>query len=407
MLMGYFKSVFKGLTYQAILRTSIRAIGLVKIAIIARVLGPVEFGVFGIASLVLSLLETLTDTGISVFLIQQNDKYRKYINTTFLISLIRGIVIALLILLLGPFVKKYFNVENKTYVLLLVSLVALLRGLVNPAIVRLERELSFDKELIMRLFIYIVDTVFALYFTFKYQRAEGILIGMIIGVVLEITISWVFINPKPKIIYNKKDLTFVLSRGRWITLTGIFNYLFHNIDDIFVGKLLGISSLGIYQLAYKLSTLPIYETGEIFGRVTFPVYTKISRDSSRLKRAFSKVTVTISLLVIPIGLLLVVFARDIVNIILGNEWLEAVTVIRLLAVFGILRSISGSITPLLYSIKKQEYAMKIMLLGLITLVLLLIPLIRSFGINGAAISTIVATLITFPLIHYYLKKKVF
>lgn len=407
MHMGYFKVAFKGLGYQTILRVSIRIIGFVKIALIARMLGPAELGIFGIASLILSLLETLTDTGINVFLIQQNKNYKKYLNSAFLISIARGLIIAGVIVLSGPLIRIFFNIESTTYVLVLVSIVAILRGLVNPAIVKLEKEMFFDKELILRLFLYVVDTIFALYFTFKYQRAEGILIGMIIGVILEVLISWLFINPKPKIILNKKDVKFVLLRGRWVTLTGIFNYLFHNIDDIIVGKLLGIYSLGIYQLAYKLSTVPIYETGEIFGRVTFPIYTKISNDRVRLKRAFKKVTLTISLLVIPAGLILIIFANSIVSIVLGNKWIEAVPVIKLLAVFGILRSISASVTPLLYSIKKQAYAMNIMLLGLCSLILTIIPSIKYYGLNGAALSTIIATIFTLPLIYYYLKKKIF
>jgi O-antigen/teichoic acid export membrane protein len=407
MHMGYFKVAFKGLGYQTILRVSIRIIGFVKIALIARMLGPAELGIFGIASLILSLLETLTDTGINVFLIQQNKNYKKYLNSAFLISIARGLIIAGVIVLSGPLIRIFFNIESTTYVLVLVSIVAILRGLVNPAIVKLEKEMFFDKELILRLFLYVVDTIFALYFTFKYQRAEGILIGMIIGVILEVLISWLFINPKPKIILNKKDVKFVLLRGRWVTLTGIFNYLFHNIDDIIVGKLLGIYSLGIYQLAYKLSTVPIYETGEIFGRVTFPIYTKISNDRVRLKRAFKKVTLTISLLVIPAGLILIIFANSIVSIVLGNKWIEAVPVIKLLAVFGILRSISASVTPLLYSIKKQAYAMNIMLLGLCSLILTIIPSIKYYGLNGAALSIIIATIFTLPLIYYYLKKKIF
>lgn len=403
--MGYFKKTLKGLTYRTILRISIRVIGLIKIAIIARLLGPIEFGIFGVASLSLTFLETMTDTGVNIFLIQIKEYYKKYLNSVYIISIIRGLIIAIVILLFSPLVRIFFNLESTTYVLLLVSLVAILRGLVNPAIVRLEKEMFFDKEFILRIFIYIIDTIFALYFTFKYQRAEGILIGMIVGVVIEILVSWIFINPKPKIVINKKDIKFVLMQGRWVTLTGIFNYLFHNIDDIIVGKMLGIYSLGIYQLAYKLSTVPIYETGEIFGRVTFPVYTNISNDKERLKRAFNKITITISLLVVPVGLILIIFAQNIVNIVLGNKWIEVVPVIRFLAIFGILRSITGSATPLLYSLKKQEYAMKIMLLGLCTLIVIIIPLIKYYGINGAAISAIIATLTTIPLIIKYLKRE--
>ena len=403
--MGYTKETFKGLTYQSILRVAIKIIGLVKVVLIARILGPDKFGIFGVATLVLALLETATDTGINVFLIQENEHYKKYLNSAFIISILRGILIAVTIVLLNPLIKKFFNIESTTYIFQLAALVALLRGLVNPSVVKFQKDLRFDKELILRLFLYTIDALFSLYFTFKYQVAEGLFIGILIGVLFEIFLSWIFIKPRAKLFFDLSELKYVASRGKWITLIGIFNYLFHNIDDIFVGKILGLYSLGIYQLSYKLSTVPIYETGEIFGRVTFPVYTKIAEDRQRLKKAFMKITLTISLIVIPFGLFLILFAKDIVYLVLGNKWLEAVPVIRLLALFGIIRSISGSIAPLFYSIKKQEYVLNTILIGLFTLIIFIYPLIKYFGLNGSAIATIIATIFTFPLIIKYFKKE--
>ena len=108
--MGYFKATFKSLTYQSILRISIRIIGFIKVAIIARLLGPIQFGIFGIATLVLALLETFTDTGMSIFLIQQGENYKKYLDSAFVISIFRGFIIALVILLLNPFVKIFFKI---------------------------------------------------------------------------------------------------------------------------------------------------------------------------------------------------------------------------------------------------------------------------------------------------------
>lgn len=402
--MGYLKDTARGLTFQSILRFSIRLIGFVKIAIIARLLGPTEFGLFGIASLVLALLETMTDTGTSIFLIQQDDKYKKYLNSTYIISIIRGFVISGIIIFSIPFIQYYFNVRNVRNLLLLIALIPAMRGLVNPAIIKFEKDLRFDIELLLRVFLYSIDAIVSVLFALKHPVAMSLIVGMIVSVILEICVSWVLISPKPSFSFNFQEIKFIVRKGKWITLTGIFNYLFHNIDDVIVGKILGVYSLGLYQLSYKMATLPIYETGEIFGRVTLPVYTKIAKDKERLKKAFLKVTLIISLLVIPAGLILIIFTKEITLIFLGSKWLGAVLVIKILAVFGIFRAISGSVTPVFYAIKKQEDVTRFIVSGLIALLIFIFPLIKLYGLEGAAISTVVATIITFPFIWMSLKK---
>ena len=402
--MGYYRKTLHGLKYQTLMRASIRIIGFIKVALIARILGPVEFGIFGIATLLMGLLDTFTDTGINVFLIQEKNSLKKFLDSAFFVSLTRAVLIALVIVLLNPFVKQFFNIRSTTQTLLLVALISLLRGLINPAMVQFEKKFQFDKQMTIRVFLYLLDAIFSIYFCYKFRVSEAIFMGMIVGVFIEILISWFFIKPRAKLKLNISQLKYVFTRGKWITLTGIFNYLFHNLDDIFVGRILGVSSLGIYQLSYKLSTVPIYETGEIFGRVTLPVYSKISHSKERLKKAFTKVTFVISLLVIPLGILLIIFAKNIVMI-FGNQWLEAVPVVRWLAFFGILRAITGSVTPLFYGIKKQEYAMNFILVGLIVLIITIYPLVKIYGIIGACISTIIATISTIPIIIFYLKKE--
>ena len=68
--MGYKNNAFKGFGWMGILRISV-VISFVRLAILARILTPAQFGVFGVATLVLSFLEVLTETGINVFLFKK------------------------------------------------------------------------------------------------------------------------------------------------------------------------------------------------------------------------------------------------------------------------------------------------------------------------------------------------
>src|SRR4051812_11019872 len=106
--MGYKKHAIKGVTWIGALRFAIRGMSFVRIAIIARLLNPAQFGIFAIATLVLTFVETLTETGINSFLIQEKEHISKYINSAWIVSIIRGFLIASCIIVAAPFIAHFF-----------------------------------------------------------------------------------------------------------------------------------------------------------------------------------------------------------------------------------------------------------------------------------------------------------
>ncbi|MFZ5932880.1 MAG: lipopolysaccharide biosynthesis protein [Patescibacteria group bacterium] len=402
--MGYFKEALVGISWMGLLRGSTRGLALLKMVVLARFLTPAQFGIFGIALLVLAFLEIITETGINVVLIQEEDEIDSYISTAWLVSIARGVLISLTIFLLAPLIAGFFKSSESSAILRLTSLIPLTRGFINPAIVKFQKELKFNKEFWFRTFLYLVDTTCAILLGIMTRSELAFIWGMFLSAFAEVIISFSVVSPRPFFSFDSEKVKKVIARGRWITLAGTFEYLFQHLDDIIVGKLLGTAPLGLYQQAYRVSTLPISEVGEVFNKVTFPTYAKIAADRQRLKKAFLKITGVIGLLVIPFGFLLFSFSREVIVLLFGEAWLGAVGALKVLAIFGILKALSDSAYSLFLSVKKQEIVTMVTLFGILGLSLPLIPLVNKFGIVGAAYATIVGTLTASPVILYHLKK---
>ena len=402
--MGYLKDTIKGIAWVGIFRVSSRIVAFARIAIIARVLLPAQFGIFGVAGLVLTLLETLTITGINVFLVQEKENIDLYIDTAWVISIIRGTLIAILILLITPLIINFFHIPEARNVLLLMSIVPFLRGFINPSIVKFQRELQFKKEFWFKFPIYLIESAVLIVLAIVTRSAVSFVWGMIAGVFFEIVLSFLFTAPRPKLSFDKIKMKKIINRGKWVTAFGVFDYLFQNTDDLVVGKILSKSSLGIYQVAYKISSLPITEIAHVFSRVTFPVYRKISEDKDRLKRALLKTTLGVSALVIPFGTIIFIFAEQIVYILLGPNWTTAVPVLRILSLYGIIRGIFYPMLSVFLALQKQRYVSVVTLTGFLGLGISIIPLVNRFGIIGAGVSTVIGSLLTVPVVMYYLTK---
>lgn len=402
--MGYTGTAIKGISWSWILTASTRIVSLSRTIVLARILLPSQFGIYGIGLLILALLEILTETGINIFLIQKKDSIEKYINSAWVISILRGILISLTIFITAPFVSNFFNEPNAKELLMLFGLAPLIRGFINPSIVKFQKELRFDKELWFRASILLFDSLVAIALAFYTGSVLSLAAGLVSGAILEVVLSFIFINPKPKLSFQKNQLFDIFNSGKWITMSGIFNYLYHNLDNIIVGKLLGTTNLGLYVMAYNISRLPITDVSDVISKVTFPVYSLISGDKLRLRKAFLKSLMLISFVSVSFGLALILFTRELVIFILGVKWIGIIDALKVLVLFGVIRAISGSSSALLLSVGKQKQVSVVTLVSTLGLGITIIPLVQLYGLVGAGISALIGTLAALPFMFYFTYK---
>ena len=134
------------------------------------------------------------------------------------------------------------------------------------------------------------------------------------------------------------------------------------------------------------------------------VYTKIAGDGKRLKSAFTKTSLSLMFIIIPFGLFIFFFPELVIRVILGDQWLAATQVLRVLAIFGIIRASVGLAHSLFLALNKQNYVAVITLTQFVVLAILIIPAIHMYGLVGAGYATVVAVLASTPFVGYYLSK---
>ncbi|OGH19104.1 MAG: hypothetical protein A3D74_02120 [Candidatus Levybacteria bacterium RIFCSPHIGHO2_02_FULL_37_13] len=402
--MGYTKDAIRGISWIGFFRIATRGISYVRIVILARILTPSQFGAVDIALLTLSITEIFTETGINIFLYQQKEKIDKYINTAWVVSIVRGLFIGLIILIFASSIAQFFNSQIAYSLLIASTFVPIFRGFINPSIAKFVKDLQFRKEFYYRTSIFLIESIASVFFVLLLQSPIGIIFGLIVGALFEIIFSFAIVKPQPRFKFEKELFRQVISRGKWLTATGIFNFLYHNGDNIIVGKLLGTGALGLYQRAYSISMLPITEVSDTFGKVTLPVFVKMSDDIARLKRAYLRSLLLISVIVVPVGALIFMFPQLVIMIILGSQWVDSAPALQILTLFGVIRAISISSLSPFYAVKRQEYVSQITFVGFLGLAITIIPFVNMWGLVGAAYSALFGTVISLPLIAYYLNK---
>lgn len=396
--MSYTKTIIRGVSWVSGLRIFTRIFSFLKIAILARILSPQEFGIFGIASLALVFVELLTETGVNVFIVQTKKNIEEYIDSAWIVSITRGIIISTILLIFSPIIASFFKAPSSLNVLYLISIAPFVRGFINPSTANFQKNLKFNVEFVLKGSVFAFDSIVSIFLALITHSVFSLVWGLIAGAVLELILSFIISKPRPKFKFKKLYLNEIFHKGKWVTVYGLLNYAGEQGDNVIVGKILGSSALGIYQMAYKISYLPISEISDVVNRVVFPVYTKIESDKTRLINAFKKTTLLISALSISLGFFIFIFPKEIVLIILGEKWITAVPILRILALYGVIRAIYGPSTALFLAVGKQKYITVMTFVRFLGLSLTIYPFIVMYGIIGAAYSVLFSVLVEIPVI---------
>ena len=155
-------------------------------------------------------------------------------------------------------------------------------------------------------------------------------------------------------------------------------------------------------MAYKISTLPITEGLQVFQKVTFPIFTNIKNDKERLLKAYIKSAFLVLLASLPFGLLFIGFPEIVVTVVLGKDWLAIVPVLRVLTIYGVIQSISATTNSLFYSVNKNNYVALFTFMNLLGMLVLILPMVKSYGITGAAYSVLFGALLSAVVRVYFL-----
>ncbi|WP_254538921.1 lipopolysaccharide biosynthesis protein [Halomarina litorea] len=376
-----------------------RVLHLTMLVVLARLLSPSEFGVFGIALLALSALQRFSQLGINDALVQLPDAdVDDYLDTAFTLRFIRGVVIAAVAYLLAPHVASVFGEPRATALLRAVVFATLFQTLNNPGTIYFEKDLEFHKQ-----FAFVISGTFTRvsvsigYALFVEATVWALAVGFLAGNFVQMVASYLIHDYRPWPGFDVPKAREMVGYGKWILGSGVVAFLFREGDDALVGVLLGSGALGLYQLSYRLSNAPATEIAQSVSRVVMPAYSKLQEDIEAVREGFFRALRLSTLVSFPVGVGIIVVAPPFVATFLGDQWTEMIVPMQVLTGFGLLRSIRSPTSPLFKALGRPDYMTKIQAVRLAVLAVLIYPLTTAYDLTGTAAAVLVTGLVSAPL----------
>jgi PST family polysaccharide transporter len=369
-----------------------KLIGMLTDILLARFLSPEYFGVIGIASVIIGLIFIIQDTGLSSALVQRKEITNELITTTFYCNLMLSVTLSLIVFFSAPFIASWFNEELVSTVLYF-SLVGILvgsLGITNRAV--LIRNKQFKKITKIDMLSELISSVGAIVFIFVEQPifAVGfrIMFRSAIQSVLLIINNKIDMNEKPKFSILKDIFPYSSN----VLGVKLLNFTRNNIDYFLIGTLLGSYKLGLYTVSFQWSMIARFYISQSVSKVAFP---EISRNQDRIhniRSIYISMVNKISFITFPMTIGLALVAPDFVEFVYGDKWKEAVEVLQILMVAGMISSIGTLVGSVFSGMGKPNIEFRINVFSLISFVVL-INIGAMFDIKGVAIAVLINTLL--------------
>lgn len=330
---------------------------IVQLVILARLLEPTVFGLMAITSVVIGFAQAFLDMGISNAIIHKQEVSHTQLSSLYWLNVLSGIVLFLIVSLCAPVVALFYQEAELTNIIILVAMTFLIQPFGQQFIVLWQKELKFNDiakvDILTKLVALIVSIVFAYYNYGVYALVYGVLAGTILQTLVfvykglrEYTISFVF---------RLSDVREFLSFGLYQMAEKTLNYFNSQIDTLLIGRLLGVEILGVYHIAKQIIMKPIQIINPIVSKVTFPVMAKIQNDTDRLKEIYLKTINLLSSINFPIYLFMLITAPQLVPLMFGEQWVDAVIILQILSIYGALRSIGNPVGSLLLAKGRADW----------------------------------------------------
>lgn len=386
-----YKRSIKGGYWVTVINVITQILGFAKSIIIFNFLFHNNLELIIVANLLMTILVSSTESGFQAALIQKRESIEEYLDTAWVIGILRGILLYTLVYFMAPLIVLVKVAPESSplaiAVIRTIGIVFLIHAFGNVGIVKFNKELQFHKTFFLTIAGTLTDIVLSITLVLVYQSVWAYVAARLASAVVNLIMSYLLCSYRPRFHFIPKKAREMWKYGKWLFGGNIVGYLLSEGDDWFVWFFLGAEPLKLYRYAFRFSNMPVTHVTRTISQVSFPAYSKIQQDLPRLRNAYFKVLQVTAITSIPIAFLIFALGPDFIRLFLVEESHGMIPVVQILSFYGLLKSLGATRGPLFRAVGQPQTTWKLHCAGLILLCILIYPLTQIWGIIGTAVAT--------------------
>jgi len=393
---SYRERAVRALAWSVSGQLAARAIGFGFGIALARLLGPREFGLLAMITVLTQFLVAIADLGLEEALVQRRELDEAHRSSVFWAMLGGGCVLALGVVASGPAIARFYGVDELRPLVGMLAGTFLLRGVGTVPRALVARRLDYRTSTAIECSAAAGAGACAVALAWAGLGVASLAIQLLVTEALASALFLWASGWWPRLQLRRAALAELFGFGVYRAATRSLVYWSQHFDDLLIGKLLGSGPLGLYTRAFDLMRLPVLSITRAIARPMFPSLALIQDDPARVRSVYLRATGAVALATVPLCLGLIACAEPLVVGVLGAQWREAVPLVRVLGIAGLLQGVTALSSSLYLSQGRPDLHLRLNLLQNAATVAGVVAGVR-WGAFGVAVGYTAASVLTSPV----------
>ena len=385
-----------GVLWTTIQRFSVQFINLFVQIILARLLMPEDFGLIAMIQIVITLGQTLIDSGMTSSLVRTKNPDERDYSTVFYTNLVASIIIYALAFIIAPFVAHFFEEALLTDLVRFYAIAFIIQAFSAVQLAKLTKQMKFKLQMLLQLPATIIGGICGVTMAYSGYGVWSLVgLNIVMTSVLAILL-WFKSEWRPSLVFDWSRFKVHFNFGYKLTISSLLTNLYSESYALIIGKMFSSAQLGFYKQANTLRMFPVSNVTSALNKVTYPIFAEVQDDNVRLKRIFKKITFLVFFVTTPVMLLSIIIAEPLFRFLLTEKWLPAVPYFQILCVAAIFYPLSMYNLNIIAAKGLSGLHLKLEVIKKTLSILVLLAFLK-FGIYGvvfaAAISMVIHALV--------------
>jgi O-antigen/teichoic acid export membrane protein len=320
-----------------------KILSLLSTLVLVRILSPSDFGMMATATTVIGFIAFFNEVGIGAAIIQRERLTNEEVNGCFGIALALSVLLSVLTFVLSWPASGFMGMRELQPVLAVLGLGFLFAALNTVHVALLRRELRLQSVAWIGLTAAVVQPVVAIPLAAIGWGHWALVTAFFAGQIVTTAWYWRVSKWRPTLPFSLRAGRPLLGYGLNITYSRVLWHLYMNADKLIIGKVLGVSTVGIYDVSRSLASLPTSQITGLVTSIASPVFSKVQGDALLLRSVFLRFTRGLAYLTAPTLIGIAVTAPELVEVLLGPKWSLAVLPLQALCVSELVAAVVNNL----------------------------------------------------------------
>ena len=321
-------SVVRSFGWSFLEQSGSKAVTIVVQIVLARLLAPEVFGVLAILLVVVSIADSVAQSGLGLALIQKENVCEASYDTAFWLSVAFAVVLYCIMLICSPAIASFYGMPDMVSFLRVLGVTVIFNAVNSIQRARLQKKLEFKPIFFASLLAVVVSGSTGIVCACFGFGVWALIAQSLIQAICLCAAMGFFERWHPHFVFSITEARDLFSFGWKVGVTGILNVFYIGLSELVVGKVCGARGLGYYSQGRKYPTAAIGVINNAVANVLFPAFSAMAADFEKLRLAIARSLKLGTFITLPMALYFVSIAKPLIILLLTETWLPCVFVFQ-------------------------------------------------------------------------------